>query len=74
MGSGCSGIRAVCQHTESMEVHKLCQSGADRVEAAGSKVKLASGAGDIFYLLARNTLLPASLKNLFTSFFNSGSE
>ena len=36
------------------------------MEAAASKVKLASGAGDFFYLLATNKLLPPSLKNLFT--------
>lgn len=44
VGRGCSGSRAVCQHIKSMEVHKLCQSKADRTEAAGCRAKPVSGA------------------------------
>lgn len=48
VGSGCHGSRAACQPVDSMEAHKLCQGGVDRMEVAGSKVKLVSGAGEFF--------------------------
>lgn len=48
MGGGCHGSRAACQHVDSMEAQKLCQGKACRMEAAGSKVKLVSGAGNFF--------------------------
>lgn len=51
MGSGCSGGRAACQHVDSMEAHKLCQGNVDRMETAGSRLKLASGDGEFFFPL-----------------------